>query len=749
MNYAEFLANKTPKAQVVGVTPTELSPYLFQFQNAIVRWALRLGRAAIFADCGLGKTLMQLDWAKHTGERTLILAPLAVAEQTVREGMKFGIHVAYCRSQAQADDHSAAIIVTNYEMLHAFDPSAFGAVVLDESSILKSYDGKFRTLVIETFQNHRFRLACTATPAPNDHMELANHAEFLSIMRRSEMLATFFVHDGGETQKWRLKGHAKEKFWEWVASWAVMVRRPSDLGFEDNGFLLPSLNVEQHIVDSKPLDGTLFAMPAADLRERIRARQSSVHPRATAAAAIANATPGPVIIWCGLNAESDTVTNLIPGAVNVQGADALESKEKALIDFSQGKTRVLVTKPSIAGFGMNWQHCSTMIFLGLSDSWEAFYQATRRCWRFGQTNDVTAHIVISQLETSVLENVQRKDREATEMHESMTREMARFTTEQLREHTDTPRTAYATRVESGDGWTMMLGDAVEVCAKQETESVDYMIFSPPFADLYVYSDSERDIGNCRGHDEFAVHFGYLINSLVRILKPGRLVSVHCMNLPTVKQRDGVIGLRDFRGDIIRLFQSCGMIYHSEVCIWKDPVTAMQRTKAIGLLHKQIVKDSAMSRMGIPDYVCTFRKPGENQSPVAGELDTFVGDPSTFQANGRLSIDIWQRYASPIWTDIRQSRTLQRQSARADKDERHIAPLQLDVIERCLQLWTNPDDLVLSPFAGIGSEGFCAVQSGRRFLGVELKESYFLQAVANLRTAATLRHGPLFALEEKP
>lgn len=298
--------------------------------------------------------------------------------------------------------------------------------------------------------------------------------------------------------------------------------------------------------------------------------------------------------------------------------------------------------------------------------------------------------------------------------------------------------------EHGTDWTLYNGDCVEVTKGLPDDSIGFSVFSPPFASLYVYSNSERDMGNSSDYSEFWEHFGYLVDELYRVLKPGRLVSVHCMNLPTTKQWHGYIGLQDFRGDIIRRYQESGFIYHSEVCIWKDPVTAMQRTKAIGLLHKQVKKDSCMSRQGIPDYVCTFRKPGENPDPVAGEFNHFAGDHSQFKNTGNLSIDIWQKYASPVWMDINPSNTLQFRTARAENDERHICPLQLDVIERCLQLWSNPGDIVLSPFAGIGSEGYVSLKQERKFIGIELKDSYFRSAVSNLRAAEVeMSEGRLF------
>lgn len=289
--------------------------------------------------------------------------------------------------------------------------------------------------------------------------------------------------------------------------------------------------------------------------------------------------------------------------------------------------------------------------------------------------------------------------------------------------------------DTGNGWHTYHGDCVEVVSSIPADTIGFSVYSPPFASLYTYSESERDMGNSRDDAEFFTHYSHLIREIYRSTAPGRLSSVHCMNLPTSKARDGIIGIKDFRGQVIRAHQEAGWIYHSEVVIWKDPVTAMQRTKALGLLHKQIVKDSCMSRQGIPDYVVTFRKPGENASPVSGELGKWVGD-SSFKSTGRLSIDLWQRYASPVWMDINPSRTLQKKSARDHRDERHICPLQLDVIERCMLLWSNPGDPVLSPFMGIGSEGYVALREGRKFVGVELKDSYYRQAVANLQSVET-------------
>ena len=729
-NYSEFIATKAHIDIPTGLTIDGdlISPMLFDFQRDIVLWALRRGRASIFADCGLGKTPMQLEWARHIPGNVLILAPLAVSHQTIREGEKFGVDVSYARSQ---DDITGKITITNYEMLEHFDPAAFNGVVLDESSILKNYTGKYRNLIISSFANTQYKLCCTATPAPNDFIELGNHSEFMGVMTRAEMLSMFFIHDGGDTSKWRIKGHAYDKFWQWIVTWAVSIRCPSALGYDDGGFSLPALNIEQVEVNAKTAcDGFLFAMEAKTLQDRQRARRDSVNERAEKAAEIVNATPGAWVIWCDRNAEADTITKLLPGAVNVQGGDSHEKKCKNLLGFTNGDFEILVTKPKIGGFGMNWQHCHNVVFLGLSDSWEAYYQAMRRTWRFGQKHAVNVYIITTEREGAVVRNIQRKERDAVKMAKDMEFHMKDMTSKELK-GLSRDVSKYKTSASSGEGWNAKLGDCVECIGNVESDSIDYTVFSPPFSSLYTYSNSDRDMGNCKDDDEFYHHFLFLVRELFRTTKPGRLVSFHCMNLPTSKSHHGYIGIRDFRGDLIRMFIDEGWIYHSEVCIWKDPVVSMLRTKALGLLHKQLVKDSCMSRQGLPDYLVTMRKPGVNQNPVAGELDYFTGDPDTFKNTGRLSIDVWQRYASPIWMDIRQSNTLQKKNARHSNDERHICPLQLDVIERCLQLWSNPSDLVLSPFMGIASEGYQAIKLGRRFIGFELKESYFNEAVKNL------------------
>lgn len=428
ISYDSFIQNKRATMPPSGfsVDRDALHLSLFDFQRDIVSWALRRGRAAIFAGTGLGKTRMQIEWAMNvhrlSGGDVLLLAPLAVAAQTVREGAELGYDITLCRSQ---DDVRPGLNIANYDVLHHFEPVLFDGVVLDESSILKSFTGKIRTDLIESFSFTPYRLACTATPAPNDYMEIGNHAEFLGVMSRSEMLSMFFVHDGGETQKWRLKGHAEDEFWRWVASWGVVLEKPSDLGYSDDGYILPPLTITDHVIE---VEGE----SAKTLSQRQKARRETVAERVAACAEIVNATDQPFLVWCDLNIESEMLAAAIPGAVEVKGSDKPAFKEQAMIDFAAGKIRVLVTKPSIAGFGMNWQHCADMAFVGLSDSFEQVFQAVRRCYRFGQKRPVNVTMITSSREGATAENIKRKETDFRKMVAEMVRYTKEITSESIR-----------------------------------------------------------------------------------------------------------------------------------------------------------------------------------------------------------------------------------------------------------------------------------------------------------------------------
>lgn len=441
MNYEEFLKSKEHHVISSGFQKDRelMNSKLFDWQKDIVFWALKKGRAALFEDCGLGKTAQQLEWAQsvsdHTGNPVLIVAPLAVAEQTRREGEKFGYEVTVCRSKS---DMKSGINITNYEMLEHFDAEGLGGVVLDESSILKSFSGKIRNQIIDMFRDIDYKLSCTATPSPNDYMELGNQSEFLGVMKRTEMLATFFLHDGGNTSKWRLKGHAADKFWEWLAEWAVVLTNPGDLGYANDGYILPEMNTTEHLVEvHSEQEGENLSLfhevkVAQTLTERRQARRNSLKDRCEKAADLVKSDDGQWLVWCDLNDESELLTKLIDGAVEIRGSDKPKDKAENLNRFTTGDIRVLVTKPPIAGFGLNWQGCHNMIFVGLSDSYEMMYQAIRRCYRFGQEHEVNVHIVTSEAEGAVKENVERKEQQCAKMTEEMVKHTKEILEEEIR-----------------------------------------------------------------------------------------------------------------------------------------------------------------------------------------------------------------------------------------------------------------------------------------------------------------------------
>lgn len=716
-DYLKFLESKIKRVYEAGfdVDQNTLNKHLFDFQRYIVAKAVKMGKYAVFADCGLGKTLMQLEWARlvseHTQKPVLVLCPLAVAGQTIEEGVKFGIHVEKLVSMTELPN---GIYITNYDQLENINASQFSGVVLDESSILKNYEGSTKNMVIDYFQQTPYKLACTATPSPNDFMELGNHSEFLNIMPRNEMLAMYFVHDGGETAKWRLKGHCEDGFWKWVSSWAVMLTKPSDIGFNADGYNLPALNyIEKQIVTPKRDNGTLFndvAISATDFNGELRLTKIE---RMTEVVDIVNNSDEPFIIWIKQNEEGDYLKKLIPDAVEVRGNDSADYKEKMLLGFAQNKFRVLITKAKIAQYGLNYQNCRNQVFASLDFSFEGLYQSIRRSYRFGQKNEVNIYIVTTDTMQNVIQSIRNKQGQ----FELMQRKLSTYSFTQINVETK-ENTAREFETRQGQDWKLYLGDCVQLIQNVPDESIGLSVFSPPFAELYTYSDQLEDMGNSKDYKEFLFAFGFLCKELFRVLKSGRNVAVHCMDLPIQKGKEGFIGLRDFSGMILQAFTDAGFVYHSRVTIWKNPVTEMQRTKALGLLHKQVKKDSTMSRVGIPDYVLVFRKDGDREDPVKCDIN----------------VDTWQKYASPVWMDINYGNTLNGRNGREEKDEKHICPLQLETIERLIVLYSNKGDTVLTPFAGIGSEVYQALKLERKGIGFELKKSYFDEAVKNCKDA---------------
>lgn len=715
--YNAFLEKKKQSRIESGfeVEDKDLNPLLFDFQKYCVKRALAAGKFAMFEDCGLGKTVQQLEWSQkvidHINMPVLILAPLAVVSQTIDEGVKFGYKVV--EIEDGQTEFQNLIYITNYDNLENVDVNPFGGIVLDESSILKNFQGKTRTKIIEDFRHTPYKLACTATPSPNDTTEICNHSEFLDVMNRNEMLAMYFVHDGGSTSDWRLKGHAKQAFWDFVSTWAVMLNKPSDIGFNDDGYKLPPLNLIEEIVETPKRDnGMLFNSTAVNATDFHKELRLTYEIRLDKVAEIVNAHPDEnFIIWIGHDDEGKYLRKLLPDAVEVKGSDNKKYKKDTLLGFGRGEYRILITKLKIAQFGLNYQNCHNQIYASLDFSFESTYQGIRRSYRFGQTEQVNIYLVTTDTMQNVKDSFDKKQKAFNEMQRAMTEATNRNIKQQV-----TLKKMETTKQYKSDVCDIRLGDCVQLIQDIPDNSVGLSIFSPPFAELYTYSDKLEDMGNSKDYNEFFKAFKFLVKELYRVMWDGRNVVVHCMDLPIQKGKEGYIGLRDFSGMILQAFEEVGFVYHSRVTIWKNPVTEMQRTKALGLLHKQVKKDAAMSRVGIPDYLMVFRKGGEHQHPVHCDI----------------SVDTWQKWASPVWMDIDYGNTLNAQSGRDSNDEKHICPLQLDTIERAICLWSNEGDTVLTPFLGIGSEVYEAIKLKRFGVGFELKDSYFVEAVKNCK-----------------
>lgn len=763
MTYDEFLSTKKKTIIQSGfdISESELNPKLFDFQKFTIKRALKAGKYAIFADTGMGKTAMQLEWANRVTIRTnkpvLILAPLAVSGQTIKEGIKFNIE---CKKlNPELDNIERGIYISNYEQLHNIDVSLFSGIVLDESSILKNYTGKYKQLIIEVFKQTPYKLACTATPSPNDINEIGNHSEFLDILDANDMRSRWFVRDEG-MNNYRLKGHAKHEFYGWVGSWCSMFSNPADIGFIETGkrFNLPKLNfIENTIETSKQNNGKLFndfAVNATNFNQELR---RSMPERLKEVAEIVNNSTEYFIIWVNQNDEEKELLKLIPDAVAVNGSETNEEKERKLLGFSDEQFRVLITKKKIAQFGLNYQHCNNQIFAGLDFSFEGLYQAIRRSYRFGQKKDVNIYIVSTDTMENVVTAINKKEKQFTELQT----ELKTAINKEYRLKMDYKKVEH-----KNEYYHIINGDSCVEIDNIEDNSIDFSIFSPPFSTLFVYSDNLRDLGNNDNDDEFFKQNQFLLDKLFKKIRPGRLVAVHSKDLAMYKGSDGFTGLKDFTGDYHRAMEKAGFKYHSKITIWTDPVLEMQRTKTQRLLYKQLRSDSTFTGVGLPEYITLFKKWEGVELPNPNPVNNKTFD--------NFPLDIWQDWASPIWGkrlpkdelieliefyyqmngieinentkslnpellsgswfDIRRTDVLNGTEGTALGDEKHIAPLQLTVIRRCIQMWSNPNETVFTPFLGIGSELYEAVKLNRYGIGIELKPSYFETAKRNLDNA---------------
>ena len=717
MEYKEFLETKKKSFIESGfeVDGSNLNENLFDFQKYAIKTALKKGRFALFFDCGLGKTLMQLSWSEavfnETGKKVLILAPLAVVEQTKDEAKKFNIN-------ADCFD------ITNYDQLKNIENiNQYSGVVLDESSILKGRDGKLSNLIISNFKNTPYKLACTATPSPNDHMELGQHVEFLSVDTYENMKSIFFVQDVKlkTSNKWRLKEHAVSDFWKYVCQWSMSCSSPGDLGFKHCGYDLPEIEFIEHVISVENTSASLFndvAVSATDLHKDLK---RSFNARIEKTKELVNNSNEQWLIWTLKNDEADILSKEIKNSVNVQGSDTPEYKAKHLNGFAKKEFQNLITKTSIASFGMNYQNCHNMVFTSYDFKFEAFYQAVRRSYRFGQKNKVTVHILVPESQTNVRQTILEKQKK----HQLKSKEMAKYS--KLTDYEKDLKTLKNKKEIITNEYQLLLDDAFIKIKDIPSESVGYSLFSPPFKDLYTYSDDPSDLSNVGSDKEFYQHFSFMVPELLRVTKPGRLLSMHIMQGTTSIGKDGFYSIVDFRGELIRLFQSHGWIFHAEKMIRKSPQLAAVRTKNHQLLHKSTKKDSTISRPGLADYIITFRKPGVNKVPVINDIQFYdwcnIAEPCEFDDS--INIEVLRKISDPLWLDIEEGDTISGyRKAKGQKDEKHMTPTQLTVIRNCILLWSNKGDIVFDPFGGVGSIGWQAIKMGRKSISIELKESYF-------------------------
>lgn len=774
--YEKFIESKQLKVKPSGfaVKDEDLNPMLYDYQKDIVKFALRAGKFLLLQDCGLGKTPEQLEWAHHvsvkTGKPVLIVAPLGVTTQTVRESKKFNRPVKYIRKVEEIDSESAII---NYEMLKHFTNVSqwYGGIIFDESSIFKGLGNRTLKLAKKLVQGFDYRLCCSATPSPNDYSELLRQAEILGVMPEKEAKAIFFVQDNGESNKWRLSKWAeKGAFWDWCSGWMVAMRKPSDLGYSDDTFIRGKNTLIDLVVKGKEYKTTkqlsIFPMQAKGLTERRRARKVSIPDRVKAISDLINnpeemrkhvpnyVDGEPVVIWRKFLAEADMVCKKMPSFTDIRGSLKRQEKEDCIIQFSDGEINHIVTDPKMFGHGMNWQHARIQFFLGLSDSYEEYYQAMRRLWRNGQLRDVVTFWVYADTEGNVIQNIERKQMQHDEMYDAIVQRMARHYDKSILDHKVIKDEAdYKVDNFKGDDYTIYLGDSAEMLKNVKTDSVHLTVTSTPFAGLnFAYSNSMRDVGNSRNGQELTYHLSFIMEEVHRVTMPGRLACIELMAEPLFKWKNGHTGRIDFRGDVIRMMQKIGWIWHSEVVVTKDPQLKAGRTHDSGLTQASVHKDMARAAPVIDTYVLMFKKMGENPEPIKALDSTMYGQEGwiPMYENGNepcwveLAHGFWH-YDNPesylplpnhVWKDIKESGVLKWDNGhngeykqvhtlgRDDDDERHLAPMQLESVRRLIRMYSNPDDTVLDPFSGQGTTGYVAIEQGRKYVGCELKPSYW-------------------------
>ncbi len=799
MEYTHLLEAKKVKKIEAGfhVDLLALNPVLKGFQKHCVQKALKHGRFALFEPPGAGKTLQQLEWAsqvhKHTGKPVILLAPLSVIMQTVDdEAPKFGYEVMELFPGVKSSDlKQFGIWAVNYQSLHLYTHliSEFAGVVLDESSILKDFTGKIKNFIMTTFRHTPYKLPCSATPAPNDLNEFGNHSEFLRVLDAQDMRSKWFVRDEG-MNNYRLKKHAEVDFYGWLSTWCIMFEHPRDIGFDEAGYDLPNLNLIEHQIDVD-IDFGDGEWPFEKDEELINATtfnkelKRTINERMAAVAEMVNNSTESFCIWVTLDAEAEMLNKLIPGSINVTGSDKKDAKRKGLLGFSKNEYRVLITKTKLAQYGLNWQHCHNTIFASFNFSFEALYQAIRRFLRYGQLHDVNCWLITTNKMQNVLNNVKMKEQKHNNAIKGVSKAM-NGKVYGLQE-------SYQYAEVKNDKMWLMKGDSAIELSRIPDNSVDFIIFSPPFKSLFTYSNYIHDLGNNDTPAGFWEQYRFIVKECYRVLKPGRIMACHTKDLGVYKNSSGYTGMDNFTDEHTRFIESVffadykqelervkakievvqsyldepdfndaifeakikelrlredeltdllanasktGFKLHSKTTIWTDPVLEMQRTKTQRLLYKTLTSNSALSGIGMAEYMRYFKKwDGTDESNW---------EPVTHITKENFPLDLWQQWASPVWMDIKRTDVLNNKKGTDQGDEKHIAPLQLEVIHRCINMFSNPGDKVLTPFLGIGSEAYVAINNSRFAIGCELKDSYYHTAIKNCEAAiGTKSMGSLF------
>lgn len=715
MEYNDILQSKIRKIELSGfdIDESKLNNKLFPVQKFCLKKALRAGKYALFQDCGLGKTFEQLEWANHvavyTGRPVLILAPLAVVDQTRREAKKFGIS-------------NALIKLTNYEQIEKLDCDQFAGICLDESSILKNFTGVYKNLIIDKFKHTPYKLACTATPSPNDLNEIGNHSEFLDVLDAQDMRSKWFVRDEG-MNNYRLKQHAKVDFYAWISSWATMMTSPSDIGFDGSDYVLPKLEFIEKTIRTESRDSyELFnkeSVNATNFNAELRLTKVD---RLSEVVSIVNESDESFIIWIKQDEEGDYLAGLIPDAIEVRGSQKNEIKTERLRGFQEGRYRVLITKAKIAQVGLNFQNCHNQIFASLDFSFEGLYQSIRRSYRFGQKETVNIWLITVDTMANVINTIRRKESNFMEMQSEMNKNVNSKQYGLLN--------TYEFKEVKTDHYHLMKGDTCVEVERIPDNSVDLIIYSPPFSSLFTYSNYIHDMGNNDSHDAFFKQYAFLLKELYRILKPGRLMCCHTKNLGVYKNSSGYTGIYPFTLHHTMAVLKEKFIQHCDpVTIWTDPVLEMQRTKTQRLLYKTVTSDSTFAGTGMAECVTVFKK---------WQRDQDEWEPVTNLTKQNFPLDTWQKWASPVWMDIRRTDVLNGHEGTDTGDEKHIAPLQLEVIHRLVNLYSNKGEIIFTPFLGIGSEAYQAIKDGRKAIGCELKDSYFDVAVKNCNKAIAVQ-----------